>query len=133
MFAALNKDKKQLVRYIKQTLYHLQQQFIFAQKHLQQQHPKRRLAEQAQQLDFYEATLIRLQQKILTDYQTKLHILAAKLDALSPLATLQRGFSITSRIKDQKILHDSSQVSIGDKIHIRLMQGQLECTVDDNT
>lgn len=61
--------------------------------------------------------------------QSQLASLAAKLDALSPLATLKRGFSITSI--NHNIVKSAAQVSIGDKIKIRLIDGQLNCIVDN--
>jgi exodeoxyribonuclease VII large subunit len=56
--------------------------------------------------------------------------LAAKLDALSPLATLKRGFAIATVDKDHSILRTTQQVKPGDKIHLQLEQGKLGCTVD---
>lgn len=85
LLATLLDQKKQLTRLMKNKLHALQQHLTWSQKHLQQQHPKRRLREQAQQLDFYELTLTRLQHKILHDRQAKLRTLSAKLLGLTPL------------------------------------------------
>ncbi len=171
----LTYNEKQLIRLIQQKITQLQQHITWIQKHLQQQHPKRRLLEQSQQLDFYEIHFVRLQNKLLADLKNKLNILNARLlnqtpnyfiqqaynqltlknqllqtatqkslnnnrqllanlsatlDALSPLATLQRGFSITTRVKDNHILKDATQVNIGEKVRIQLTKGNLECTVD---
>lgn len=76
----------------------------------------------------YQRGLTVLQQQ--TDKkQSQLASLAAKLDALSPLATLKRGFSIAS-INNQIIRH-AAEVTIGDKINIRLEDGQLNCSVEN--
>jgi len=176
LLATLSYDEKQLARLIKQKLHQLQQNTLWVKKHLQQQHPKRRLAEQSQQLDYFELSLVRLQNKKLNDLLATLRTLhakllsctplhrirdlnyrlnlqhqtlqaaikkslqheqqwlanlAGKLDALSPLATLKRGFSITTRLSDQTILRDTNQVNRGDKIQVRLMKGSLKCTIDD--
>ncbi len=130
LLAAAAQNKRHLVHLTKQKLHHFQQNLIWIKKNLQQQHPKRRLAEQNQQLDLCELTLIRLQTKLLTQHQANLNTLQAKLDALSPFATFKRGFSIATRAKDQKILCDAQEVKVGDKINLRLMKGNLECTVD---
>jgi exodeoxyribonuclease VII large subunit len=53
---------------------------------------------------------------------------AATLDALSPLTTLKRGYAIASQ--NQHILRHTSDVNRGDKIQIRLLDGQLDCTVN---
>ncbi len=76
--------QKQLVRCLQQKLQQLQQHLDWATKHLQQQHPKRRLTEQAQQLDLYKKTLCRLQLTRLNDIQLKLETNSAKLMGLTP-------------------------------------------------
>ncbi|MHB1947079.1 MAG: exodeoxyribonuclease VII large subunit [Gammaproteobacteria bacterium] len=175
MLDSLELSKRHLLRLMKQKLQHFQQNLVWIKKHLQQQHPKRRLAEQAQRLDLAEMSLVRLQVKLLTAYQAKLHTLtarlygttprhkirelqhllnhyvkifssstlralhkqqhalgslAAKLDALSPLSTLKRGYAIATRDRDNHILLRASEVNTGDKIHVRLMEGELGCVVN---
>jgi len=49
------------------------------------------------------------------------------LNAVNPLAILERGYSICS--KDDKSLKSSAEVKPGDKVKIRLSQGGLDCTV----
>ena len=53
------------------------------------------------------------------------------LNALSPLAILDRGYSITSF--QGKSLTKSNRIKQGDSINIRLAKGQLDCTVDKVT
>ena len=57
-----------------------------------------------------------------------LGFLAAKLDSLSPLSVLDRGYSITTK-EDGLILRDASEVAEGDKLKIRLARGKLEAEV----
>lgn len=52
----------------------------------------------------------------------------AKLDALSPLAVLNRGFSITQKA-DGDILRDAFTANPGDKLKIRLEKGTLNAEV----
>ena len=65
----------------------------------------------------------------LSDSENRLHTLAQRLDALSPLATLKRGYSI-SRKTDGTVLTDAEQVSVGDRIEVQLAQGHLACRVE---
>lgn len=84
LLETLAAGKKQLIRLMKQHLQQAQQNLAWTNKHLQQQHPKRRLAEQAQRLDLTEISLVRLQTKLFTALQNKLHMLNAKLSHVTP-------------------------------------------------
>jgi exodeoxyribonuclease VII large subunit len=53
---------------------------------------------------------------------------AARLDSMSPLAVLARGYSIAYHKRE--IIKDSSQVQLGDYIRVRLHKGALGCTVE---
>ncbi len=55
----------------------------------------------------------------------------AKLHAVSPLATLERGYAIASRERDGKILRDSAEVEIGEAVKIRLARGILTVQVSE--
>lgn len=57
-----------------------------------------------------------------------LNVGMAKLDALSPLAVLTRGYSIT-QTADGRILSDAADVRAGDRLKIRLERGRLDAEV----
>ena len=57
-----------------------------------------------------------------------LKICAAKLDALSPLAVLGRGFAIAENEKSE-ILRDTAQVDVDDLVNIKLAKGRLTTKV----
>ncbi|MDD5749062.1 MAG: exodeoxyribonuclease VII large subunit, partial [Actinomycetota bacterium] len=52
-----------------------------------------------------------------------------KLNALSPLSVLERGYSITFREYDNKIVRSSSDVEEGEALRIRLQKGILGARV----
>jgi len=53
------------------------------------------------------------------------------LDAVSPLATLARGFAIVTRPVDGALVGDAAQVNVGDEIEARLDRGRLRARVLD--
>ena len=57
----------------------------------------------------------------------------ASLNLLNPLAVLERGYSITYRKPEMKIVKFSTQTKVGDKLKVRLSSGSLDCTVNKTT
>ncbi len=60
--------------------------------------------------------------------QERFALNVAKLDALSPLSVMHRGFSITQS-DDGRILRDPAEVRAGDKLKILLEKGKLNAEV----
>ena len=54
---------------------------------------------------------------------------AGRLDALSPLGVLSRGYSLCWNDDRTAILRDADQVSLGDGVAVKLRRGELTCTV----
>ncbi len=52
----------------------------------------------------------------------------ARLRALSPAATLQRGYAIVQRA-DGHVVRAASEVGHGDELRVRLAEGELTATV----
>ncbi|MBI5249025.1 MAG: exodeoxyribonuclease VII large subunit [Desulfomonile tiedjei] len=59
--------------------------------------------------------------------------LAARLDSLSPIAVLARGYSIATRAETRSVVTDSRAVQIGEDLMIKLLVGDLRCRVLDKT
>lgn len=55
----------------------------------------------------------------------------ARLDTLSPLAVLKRGYSIARKVPSMAILKKSDEVTIGDRLNLRLFKGELGCRVEE--
>ena len=57
--------------------------------------------------------------------------LSQKLEALSPLAILNRGYSITARLPDGMIIKDAAQLRKGDRVETKLGKGKFTGRVED--
>lgn len=68
-------------------------------------------------------------QGILTEKRHRMELLAQNLDGLSPLKKLSQGFSFVSDMEGKNI-HDVSQVDVGEKIKIQVLNGCLEAVVE---
>jgi len=55
---------------------------------------------------------------------------AARLDSLSPLAVLGRGYAVCWNADRTAIVRDAATVERGDTVHVKLERGELDCTVD---
>jgi exodeoxyribonuclease VII large subunit len=74
----------------------------------------------------------RLQARLRSEVEvrrTSLGRLAAKLDGLSPLAVLARGYALVWDAEGRRLLRDAADVAVGDGLRIRLRQGALAATV----
>jgi exodeoxyribonuclease VII large subunit len=69
------------------------------------------------------------QYKLLTQ---RLAAAISNLNTLSPLATLERGYSITTKLPEGTIIHCTTEISAGDRIQTRLAQGKIQCLVESS-
>ncbi len=127
----LDELEQRLNRTMQQQLAQRRAQLQTASARLRQHHPGRLLEgmaarnrDLAQRLKY----CINIQ---LSRHREKLAILARTLETVSPLATLQRGYSITLADRDGSVITESSQVSPGDTLQTRLAKGRIFSTVTD--
>ena len=66
---------------------------------------------------------------VLTKHLSDFAMLCSKLDSLSPLKVLARGYSITK--KDENIITDSKDLSVGDSISIQFADGNVKADITE--
>lgn len=75
------------------------------------------------------ARLERSAHECLKEARTNVASLTSRLEALSPLAVLSRGYSITMRSSTGAVVKEAASVETGEDVRIRLHRGELECVV----
>ncbi|WP_432204560.1 exodeoxyribonuclease VII large subunit [Cetobacterium somerae] len=82
-----------------------------------------------QTLIIKEVKLQELIEKNMKNKKHQLEIRTEKIIALNPLGILKRGYSIT--ISDEKIVRNSSEIKVGDKIETVLEKGKIISKVEE--
>lgn len=98
--------------------------------HLQRQTPRHRLRELAVRRANLHGRLLAAMGHGLTQRGDRLTGLGRALDAVSPLATLARGFAIVRRTSDGTVVRDAARVRAGEQVEARLARGALLCRVE---
>jgi exodeoxyribonuclease VII large subunit len=96
---------------------------------LQLNSPAKQLAKQKSTLERVEQKLMDAMDRKLLTIRHQLAIAAEKLDAVSPLATLKRGYSITQTAQG-KVITQAEDVKTGDLLVTRLADGEIHSTVN---
>lgn len=91
--------------------------------------PVKRLAAQQSSLQRLEQKLLDAMDRKLLNTRHQLALAAEKLDTVSPLATLKRGYSITQNQSGQ-VISQVSQTKTGDTLVTRLSDGEIRSTVN---
>lgn len=84
----------------------------------------------AHALELLKGRLLNLGPHLCDGFGRDIALCAAKLDALSPLKTLSRGYSITYAVDGHSVVDSVQHVNDGDHIQVQVQDGRLACTVD---
>ena len=90
--------------------------------------PMALVADKGIQLDHVQHRLAAAMRAVTDRENGRFAALAASLDALSPLRVLGRGYAL-AQTKDGTVLRSAAQTAAGERIRVRLAQGQLVCDV----
>jgi len=96
---------------------------------LWRENPRHRLAALCAQAAALRERLANIMVRHVSTLDQRLALAARTLDAVSPLATLARGFAVVSRVSDGQVLRDAAQAPVGTEIEARLSNGRLRARV----
>ena len=97
---------------------------------LKMRHPKQQIYEKRQRLADIQDLIWNLMQQKLTDRKHRLALLSEKLQNLSPLARISRGFGFITG-EDDKRVESIEQVTAGQELSVRLKDGSLKTKITE--
>lgn len=92
--------------------------------------PQKNIAEKEAALQKLLPRLSDLAKKIIHNKQQILQHLARSLNAVSPLATLERGYTISRDPKTHKVMSSVNEITINSAIEVMFVDGNAECLVN---
>ena len=95
--------------------------------------PLDKIRSREQRLDDLCQQLVRGAGHVLQFQRNRVEAVAARLESLSPLAVLARGYSITFKEPEGKILRDVKLIKAGELIRTRLSKGEFAARVEKVT
>lgn len=101
------------------------------ERHLRLLSPLERVKRQRERLRDGALALQSSMSHRLALWRGDLRTAAARLDSLSPLAILARGYSVCRRLPDLNILTRAASVAEGERVEVLLHQGGLICRVEE--
>ncbi|QEY51915.1 exodeoxyribonuclease VII large subunit [Legionella longbeachae] len=119
--------ERQLVSHMNSIIKQKKHQLHLFAINLKARNPKIQISQIQINLQQLSTQLIQLMQAKLNQLKYQLSTQLSTLHAVSPLATLDRGYAIAT--KKNKVLLSSRQVHIGDAINVRLAVGNLTCAI----
>jgi exodeoxyribonuclease VII large subunit len=91
--------------------------------------PRLRLANASARLQARETHLSTLMRKRLVALNSRLNVAAGRLNTVSPLATLQRGYAIVTNAAGA-VVTNAQTLEQGDMIEARLAQGSVRARIE---
>ena len=87
------------------------------------------IAQKAQRADELLRGLLKEIKNYFDSKKKSLSLVSGKLNALSPLAVLERGFSLTRKLPQMEIIRDASSLRLKDEIEVKFFRGRIEAEV----
>jgi exodeoxyribonuclease VII large subunit len=98
-------------------------------RRLQASSPVYRVQKTKLELQRINANIFTLYKIMVEKNHSSLREVRAKLEALGPMAVLRRGYSVTRRLPDGRVVTDPDQVAPGQDLEVMVAEGSLFCNV----
>jgi exodeoxyribonuclease VII large subunit len=95
--------------------------------------PAERLHDLARELDDLQSRASRAITHRIERSRATAGALAGRLESLSPLAVLHRGYSLTRREENDRLIHQAAELQIGERIVTRFAEGQTVSRVEETS
>lgn len=128
----LDELEQRLITSIRQTLHSKAQDLKAGDAKLRGATPSHKITAFKTAITNLNLQLQRQLQQQLKDRQLHMAHLAQRLDTVSPLATLSRGYAI-AQTDTGHVIQDASSVSVGDQINVRVAKGEVQARVTSTT
>ena len=92
--------------------------------------PLQQIHDLARQLDELENRTSRAWRHFRTSAEEGLRAVEGKLESLSPLQVLRRGFSLTIRTRDGQLVRTADMLEAGEQISTRLAHGEITSRIE---
>jgi len=118
---------------LKNKLTSLRQDLLLAENRLQRHSPAQRVRTFLQFQDETRERLERAMRHYLSQHQLQLQNQIARLESVSPMAVLRRGFAIVSDSKTHQLISRRDQTNPNQLIEIQLSDGKIAATISGDT
>ena len=102
-------------------------------RHMAFRRPYHRIFELTQRLDEWDTRALRAVRGLAHSAHRQIDMAAGRLESLSPLAVLGRGYSLTHRVTDGRVIRAAAELSPGEQITTRFASGQATSRVEQIT
>jgi exodeoxyribonuclease VII large subunit len=114
------------VEYLRKRLESLEKSILFRK-------PTERINQYRQTVDELKRSMVAELTHLVTLQRKTVQALTGKLDALSPLAILDRGYSICSKLPEGAIVRSVTAISVGDALKVLFKDGEVISEVKEQS
>ena len=129
LYGAISAASERLQRAFRLIYEEKEQQFTGLQRRLERVSPAQNIRLRAEQLAGLTAALHRSGSQMIQNYTQQWQLMLGRLEAVSPVAVLQRGYALVYH--DDALVRQADALSPGDSVRIRLAEGSLTAEIKE--